>query len=130
MFDRLWNERGIMNMLTLISSLKKLQPDYILANYPFLVDASSNKTAMWVVLPDKQHELLETYSDRKSNLHGYMLKVSMFNDRPTAVLQYDKLTGRLIGKRRNDRVLDIITKCVNFAPVNIKPRHKQKAVIK
>jgi len=98
MFDRLWNERGIMNVLTLIKSLKKLQAEYILAYDLFLVDATSNKRAMLVVQPDKLHELPKTYPDRKSNLHGYMLNVSMFHDRPTAVLQYDKLTGRLTSK--------------------------------
>jgi hypothetical protein len=77
---------------------------------------------MWVVQPDKLHEFPKTYSDRMSNLHGYMLKLSMFNDRPTAVLRYDKLTGRQISEGREGQVLDIITTCTNFTPVNIQPR--------
>jgi len=54
----------------------------------------------------------------------------MFNDRPTALLQYDKLTGRLISKGRDDQVLDVITKCINFTPVIIQPRHKQRKSVK
>ena len=126
MFDRLWNEKGIMNVLILINSLKKLQAEYILAYDPFLVDEASNKTLMWVVQPDKLHALPKIYSARRNNLHGYMLKVSMFNDRPTAELHYDKHTGRVISKGRDGQVLDIIIKYMNFTPVIIQPRKKQK----
>jgi hypothetical protein len=48
----------------------------------------------------------------------------MFNDRPTAVLQYDRFTGRLISKRRDGKVLDIVTKCMNFTPAVIQQRYK------
>jgi hypothetical protein len=125
-FDRLWKERGIMNVIILIKSLKKIQAEHILAYDPFLVDESSNKTLMWVVQPDKLHELPKTYSDRTSNLHGYMLNVSMFNDRPTAFVQYDKLTDRWISKGRDGQLLDIIATYMNFTPVIIPPGHKQK----
>jgi hypothetical protein len=47
----------------------------------------------------------------------------MFNNRPTAVLQYNKLTGRLISKGRDGQFLDIITKST---PVVIQPRQKEK----
>jgi len=70
MFDGVWNERGIMNILILIKSLKNLQAQYTMTYDPFLVDATSNKTAMWVVQPDKLRELPKTHSDRRSNLHG------------------------------------------------------------
>lgn len=130
MFDGFWNERGIMNKLILIKSLKNLQAQYTLAYDPFLVGATSNKIAIWVVQPDILHELSKTHSDRRCDLHGYMLKVSMFNDRPTAVLWYDKLTVRLISKARDGQVLDIITKFMNSTPVIIQPRHKQRKSVK
>jgi hypothetical protein len=112
-----------MNISILTMSLAKLQAEYILAYGPFLLDARSNKTTMWVVQPDKLHEFPKTYSDRMSNLHGYMLKVSLFNDRPATVLRYDKLTGRQISEGRDGAVLDTITTGTNFTPVIIIPRH-------
>ena len=78
------------------------------------MDETSYKRAMWVVLPDKLNELPKPIQIDRNNFHGYTLKVSMFNDRPTAVLQYDKLTGTLISKGRDGQVLDIITRCMNF----------------
>ncbi|GFG31692.1 hypothetical protein Cfor_04839 [Coptotermes formosanus] len=125
-FDRLWNERGIMNVLILIKSLKEMQVEYILAYDPFLVDEATNKTLMWTIQPDKLHELPRTSSDRTSNLHGYKLKVGMFNDRPTALLQYDKVTDRWIGRGRDGQVLDIIATYMNFTPVIVPPGDKQK----
>jgi hypothetical protein len=115
-----------MNVIILIKPLKNVQVEYTLAYDPFLVDESSSKTLMWVVHPDKLHELPKTYSDRNSNLRGYKLNVSMFADIPTTVLKYDKLTDKWTSKGRDAKVLDTVATYMNFTPVIITPAYKQK----
>jgi len=125
-FDRLWDERGILNVLILIKSLKKTNMESILAYNPFLVDKLNGKTLMWVVQPEKIHDLPKTYVDRTSNLLGHTLNVSMFNDRPTATLRYEKFTNRWISGGRDGRVLNIIAAYMNFTPVIIRPANNEK----
>jgi hypothetical protein len=50
----------------------------------------------------------------------------MFSDVPTALLQYDNVTGKWISKRRDGRVLNAIAKYMNFTPVIIPPEDKGK----
>lgn len=125
-FDFLWNEHGILNVLILINSLAKEHAEYIFAYDPFRVESLDRKTLMWVVEPEKLQELPKTYSDRISNLHGHTLQISMFTDRPTAVVAYDNLTDKWISKGRDGQVLNIIAKYMNFTPVIVPPENNER----
>jgi hypothetical protein len=125
-FDHLWNERRILKVLVVIKSLAKTGTDYALAYDPFLVDEVSRKARMWIVQPEKLHELPLTCLQRTSNLHGYTLNISMFNDPPTAVVECDNVTGKWINKRRDGQVLDIIAKYMNFTPAITPPEDNKR----
>jgi hypothetical protein len=125
-FSYLWNERGILNVLILIESFTKKRVEYILAFDPFHEENVDRQTVMWAVQPDKLQELPKTYLDRISNLHGYTLKISMFTDRPTAVVKFDNLTEKWIGKGRDGQVLNIISTYMNFTSVIVPPEHNER----
>jgi hypothetical protein len=109
-----------------VKSLTKTDVEYILAYDPFLVDEVTRKTLMWIVQPEKLQELPKTYLQRTSNLHGYKLNISMFNDVPTANLRCDNVTGKWMIRGRDGRVLNIIAKYMNFTPVIIPPKGNEK----
>ncbi|XP_069696329.1 glutamate receptor ionotropic, delta-2-like [Periplaneta americana] len=127
-FEEFWTRKRVLNVLIVTRQLNCNCDNNNMGNIdkvwiynPFEFNAN-NKTRGNIYKFENGHSLLNEYiKKRTTNVYGYPLHVSMFEQYPTSIPVYNSETNSTMYKGMDGYVLSTVVQHFNFKPIIHKP---------